>query len=218
MNQRQKLVLLGMGGNCSDIADAVEEINALEPTYDLLGYLASSPRPKESLKYLGDFSEARKLPEDLQLVGFTFGPGSYLTWPATVASLGLPPERFATIIHPRACVSPRATVGRGSVILAGTTVGADVRIGQWVIILQNVTLGHDDVIGDYTCITSGAAFSGGVRVGRNCYIGTHATIVNGVQIGDQSLIGAGTLIRHDVPAREVWVGNPGRRLRPVSEP
>lgn len=212
----QKLVFLGIGSNNSDILDAVREINALKPTYEVLGYVTRNGKPvnKGGLKHMGDFDTLRDLPEDVQISGFAFGPGSFRTWPGTVAGLGLPRERFATIVHPHAFVSPQSTVGRGSVILAGTTVGAFVTIGDHVIILQNVGLSHDDVIEDYSCLAVGVSFSGSVRVGRNCFLGTNATIV-GATIGEGSMVGAGTLIRHDVPAGEVWVGIPGRFLRKV---
>ena len=212
----QKLVFLGIGSNNSDILDAVMEINALEPTYEVLGYVTRNGEPvnKGGLKHLGDFDTVRDLPEDVQITGFAFGPGSYHAWPGTVAGLALPRERFATIVHPHAFVSPQSTVGRGSVILAGTTVGAFVTIGDHVVILQNVGLSHDDVIENYTCLAVGVSFSGSVRVGRNCFLGTNSTII-GATIGEGSMVGAGTLIRHDVPAGEVWVGNPGRYLRKV---
>ncbi len=212
----QKLVFLGIGSNNSDILDAVTEINALEPTYEVMGYVTRNGEPvnKGGLKHLGDFDTVRDLPEDVQITGFAFGPGSYHAWPGTVAGLALPRERFATIVHPHAFVSPQSTVGRGSVILAGTTVGAFVTIGDHVIILQNVGLSHDDVIEDYTCLAVGVSFSGSVRVGRNCFLGTNSTII-GATIGEGSMVGAGTLILHDVPAGEVWVGNPGRYLRKV---
>jgi sugar O-acyltransferase (sialic acid O-acetyltransferase NeuD family) len=216
METPQKLVLLGIGANNTDVLDAVRAKNRVEPTFELLGYLTSDGKPKarESLQLqcLGDFAKAREMPEDVKFIGLWGGVGSFWRLPDFFASLGLPPERFATVVHPMAFVSPQSTVGRGSVILAGCAAGPDARVGDHVGILQNVTLGHDDVIGDYTWVTAGATFSGGVRVGYNCYIGSNATIVNGVKIGDQSLIGAAALIRKDVPDREVWVGNPARRL------
>lgn len=215
----QKLVLLGIGANNADILDAVYEINAIEPTYDVLGYLTpdGTPRDTDERPCLGSFDAARDLPDDVQLAGFSFGPGSFRKWPEVVAAIGLPSERYAAIVHPRAYVSPRTAIGHGSVILAGTTVGADVTIGNHVIVLQNVGLSHDDVIEDYSCLTVGVSFSGSVRVGRNCFLGTNSTII-GVSVGDGSLIGAGALVRQDVPPNEVWIGVPARFLRKVIEP
>jgi sugar O-acyltransferase (sialic acid O-acetyltransferase NeuD family) len=157
------------------------------------------------------------MPEDVKFAGLWGGQSSYWRIPEFFGSLGVDLERFETIIHPRAYVSPQSSIGRGTVILAGTTVAADVRVGDWVGLLQNVTLSHDDVVEDYTFVTSGATFSGIVRVGYNCFIGTNSTIVDKARIGAQCLIGAGALVRHDVPDREIWVGNPARRLCSLDE-
>ncbi len=48
-------------------------------------------------------------------------------------------------------------------------------------------------------------------------IGGGATILAGVTIGEQAMIGAGAVVTKDVPAKEVWVGNPARKLRDVPE-
>ena len=219
--QLQKLVLLGIGANNSDVLDAVRELNRVQPTFDLLGYLSGdgnpSPRAPSGIECLGDFSQAKGMPEEVKFVGLSGGVGSYWRLSDFFDSLELNPERFASVVHPMAYVSPQSTVGYGSVVCAGCAVGPDVKIGNWVCLLQNVTLGHDDQIGDCTWVTAGATFSGGVHVGHNCYIGTNSTIVNGVKIGAQSLIGAGALILKDVPEREVWIGNPGRRLETLDE-
>ena len=219
--QHQKLVLLGIGANNSDVLDAVRELNRVEPTFDLLGYLSGdgnpSPREPSGIECLGDFSEARRMPEDVKFIGLSGGVGSYWRLSDFFDSLELSLDRFASVVHPMAYVSPQSTVGCGSIVCAGCAVGPDVKIGNWVCLLQNVTLGHDCQIDDCAWVTAGATFSGRVHVGRNCYIGTNSTIVNGVSIGDQSLIGAGALILRDVPEREVWVGNPGRRLETLDE-
>ncbi|MGY5875954.1 MAG: acyltransferase [Candidatus Thorarchaeota archaeon] len=48
-------------------------------------------------------------------------------------------------------------------------------------------------------------------------IGGGATILAGITIGEQAMIGAGAVVTKDVPAKEVWVGNPARKLRDVPE-
>ncbi len=215
MKSLQKVVLLGIGACNTDIADAIGEINRIEPTYELLGYLTRDGSPKQlrlpGLECLGDHSCAREMPGDVKFIGIWGGTGSFWRIPDFFSSLGLSLDRYETIVHPLAFVSPHSSVGLGTSILGGTMVGPDVRIGNWVTLLQNVTLSHDDVVEDCCIVTCGATFSGRVQVGENCFIGTNATIVDGARVGRQCLIGAGALIRHDVPDGEIWVGNPGRR-------
>ena len=48
-------------------------------------------------------------------------------------------------------------------------------------------------------------------------IGSGAVILCGVTIGENALVGAGAVVTRDIPAGEVWVGNPARFLRKVSD-
>jgi len=210
-----RLVFIGMGGNILDVVDAVVAANAVRPAYEMLGYLGAECEDAPcGLKRLGDLQDAASMPEDVRFIGFPgVSPGGYARLPEAIAGIGLPSERYAAIVHPRAYVSPQSTVGPGTAILAGTTLGARVAIGRHNLILQNVGLSHDDVISDYCCLAVGVSFSGRVRLETNCYVGTNATVVNGVTVGAGSLIGCGAVVRHDVPPGEVWVGNPARLLR-----
>jgi len=51
------------------------------------------------------------------------------------------------------------------------------------------------------------------NVGDKVSIGSNATIMGGITIGDGAVIGAGSVVTKDVPAREVWAGNPAKMLR-----
>lgn len=213
----KKLALLGLGGNNADVLDAVNAHNAIRPSYEVIGYFGKPVTAPESsghaIPCLGGREKACKLPAEIMVAGFVgSGIETYHECEQILDAIGLPADRYATIVHPGACVPPPTVLGHGIIILAGAVLCANVKMGNWVRVLQNATLSHGCVVGHYSCITSAAALAGSVKVGRSCYIGTNATIVPGVKIGEKSLIGAGALIRHDVPAGEVWAGNPGRRL------
>ena len=48
-------------------------------------------------------------------------------------------------------------------------------------------------------------------------IGAGCTLLCGITIGENAMIGAGSVVTKDVPAGELWVGNPARFLRRVKE-
>ena len=214
----RKLVFLGMGADLLDVYGAVCDINATEPTYEVLGYLGAQEVPchrSGGLKHLGPEALARSMPEDVRFFGIKDGVDDYFLAEEQYNEIGIPLERYESIIHPHAYLSPLSTVGYGTCIMAGSVVPPGVAIGNHVEILRNVTLSHDDVIGDYSALTPGVTLSGRVKLEKLCWIGAGATIVDGARIGEGCMIGCGAVIRHDVPPYEVWVGNPGRFLRKV---
>src|SRR5262245_3927781 len=216
---------MGTGGNCIDILDTIDEINARRPGrdgflgYQCLGFLDDNPeswgRELCGLKVLGPLSAAAEFPE----AGFVNGIGSqhnFTRKDAIIAKTGLPLERFETIVHPTASVSRMSALGPGTVILQNVTVTSNVRIGAHVIVLPNSVISHDSVVGDYTCIAGGVCVSGGVTIGRSCYLGTNSSIIEQVTIGEYSLVGMGSVVLRDVAERSVVVGNPSRFLRHTS--
>jgi UDP-2-acetamido-3-amino-2,3-dideoxy-glucuronate N-acetyltransferase len=52
-------------------------------------------------------------------------------------------------------------------------------------------------------------------VKQGAFIGSGAVILCGLTIGQGAAIGAGAVVTRDVPAGEVWVGNPARFLKKV---
>jgi acetyltransferase-like isoleucine patch superfamily enzyme len=57
-----------------------------------------------------------------------------------------------------------------------------------------------------------------VVIGNDVFIGTNAMILKGVTLGDRAIIGAGSVVSCDVPADEVWAGNPARCVRAAQAP
>lgn len=60
-----------------------------------------------------------------------------------------------------------------------------------------------------------AARTAPVTLGRNVWLGRGVIVLPGVTIGDNSVIAAGSVVHCDIPAGEVWRGNPGVYVMPV---
>jgi len=52
-----------------------------------------------------------------------------------------------------------------------------------------------------------------VTLGQRVFVGGHATVLKGVRVGDAAVLGAGSVVSREIPAREVWAGNPAVRVR-----
>ena len=215
------LVLIGAGGFARETAQAVRALNQNGAAWQLLGYLDDDPARHQQVidgtAVLGGRDRIKYLP-DASFVVCTGRPDNYVSRLNIVRSLGLPPERYATIVHPSAVVSPSSSIGPGSVLLAHVTLTAAVTVGAHVAIMPHVTLTHDDVIDEFVTIASGVCIGGSARVRTGAYLGAGALISENRTVGAFSLVGMGAVVTHDVPEREVWAGVPARRLRAADIP
>lgn len=58
-------------------------------------------------------------------------------------------------------------------------------------------------------------YAGRVVIGDNVFIGMNSLIVNSVNIGDGAVIAAGSIVNKDIPAGELWGGNPARFIKKI---
>ena len=54
-----------------------------------------------------------------------------------------------------------------------------------------------------------------VVIGKRVFVGGHSIILKGVTMGDDAVIGAGSVVTKNVPAGEIWAGNPAKFIRKV---
>jgi len=215
----KQIVILGTNGNCVDIFETIDSINAHHGSriFECRGFLDDNPSTHGQtlcgVKVLGSLALACEL-ADCHFVNGIGSPANYMHKEAIIARTNVPLARFATLVHPSATVAKSAQVGRGTVIFENVTITSNVRIGNHVIVLPNSVISHDVVIDDYTCITGGVCIAGGTRVGRHCYLGANSSLINNITIGDFSLIGMGSVVLKGVAENSVVVGNPARFLRP----
>jgi sugar O-acyltransferase (sialic acid O-acetyltransferase NeuD family) len=210
----RRLIILGTGGSAYDVLDIVNSLNAQSPTWELAGFLDDA-RPSGSryldLPILGGLREAARF-DGCWFINVIGSDASHKRRPEIIQSTGLAPDRFATLVHPLASVSPWARLGLGVYVSFGVSIGGGVAAGDHVSFSPACVIGHDSVFADFALIAPQAVISGFVRVGRCCYIGAGAMVRQRLQIEDGALVGLGAVVTKNVPAGTTVVGNPARQL------
>lgn len=212
------VIIFGTGGNCIDILEVIEDVEAPAGGRPLrcVGFLDDDPSRAGSsvmgIPVLGGIADAIRYADHVFINGIG-SPRSYLDRKSIIARAGVRDEDFVNVVHPTSFVSRSATLGHGIAVLPNVTVASNARIGNHVTILPGTVVNHDATLGPYCCIASGVCVSGAVEVGSSCYLGSNCAIMEGVTIGDGSMIGMGAIVRRDVPPGTVVVGNPARVLR-----
>ena len=113
-------------------------------------------------------------------------------------------------------------IGALSHIGSNVTIGRDCRIQGSVYIADGCTIGDEVFIGPNATLTNDRyPPSGGkwkpVIVQNKVVIGANSTIVAGAVLNSECIVGAGSVVTSDVPAREVWAGNPAKFMMTLNE-
>jgi sugar O-acyltransferase (sialic acid O-acetyltransferase NeuD family) len=208
------LVLIGAGGLAREVLAVLDAGDAPPPCAILDDDPNRWGERLHGIPIAGGLDRIDDFPDALVLL--CPGPGRVrLELAARLARRGLAPDRFATVVHPGIRIPRSCSVGAGGILLAGVVLTADVQLGAHVVVMPNAVLTHDDQLADGVTVCAGVLLGGGVRVGPAAYLGAGAVIRQDLSIGAGALIGQGSVVLSDVPAEEVWVGNPARYLRPA---
>ena len=161
-----------LGGDSSGglVLQAIEELKESQgaAAMDCIGFLNDvEPMGKEILgqPVLGGFDEWRKLPGDVRFISAVYNPMAMRARWRRIESLGIPEDRWISVIHHAAWVAKSAHVGAGSYISHGANLSANVRIGGHTAIRMAVHIGHDATIGTYCFVGANVSINGRCSIG-----------------------------------------------------
>lgn len=125
-------------------------------------------------------------------------------------------------------VLPKARIGENCNVCAHCFIENDVVVGNNVTVKCGVYLWDGIVIEDNVQIGPNVTFTNDkyprakqafelkrTTIKKNASIGAASVILGGITIGENALIGAGSVVTKDVPANELWLGNPARFIRKI---
>lgn len=95
--------------------------------------------------------------------------------------------------------------------------GADLEIGKYVMMAPNVTIlgnGHNYTSLEKPMVKQGTTSKGKLVIEDDVWIGRNVTILPGCnKIGHGVVIGACSVVTKNIPAYEVWAGNPAHCIK-----
>lgn len=126
-------------------------------------------------------------------------------------------------------VLPGAQIGENVNICSHCFIENDVKIGNNVTIKCGVQVWDGIELEDNVMIGSNVTFTNDMypkaknkdwkllrtMICKGASVGAGSTLLPGITIGENALIGAGSVVTKDVPAGEIWVGNPAHFVRKV---
>lgn len=209
------LVIIGAGDFGKEVAWLIEDINAKEDTYNILGFLDDDKdkidQTYNGYRCIGNIDSLIDLNQE-QTVYAVIALQDGTIRKAIVDRLsGF--ENWETIIHPSVNVSNTSQIGRGCIVCAGSNISVNTVISEHCLFNLSTTIGHDCNIGKYTSAMSGSCICGHVTIGEGAYLATNSTVIPGKKVGSHATVGAGSVVIRNVREDTTVVGVPAKVVR-----
>jgi sugar O-acyltransferase (sialic acid O-acetyltransferase NeuD family) len=215
-----RLVILGAGGDGLVLAEAAIQAAAAgrSPAWQIEGFLDDA-YPEggtfEGFAVLGTLESWRSLAADVRFVPAIQKVGDMVRRAARLESLGIPADRWATVIHPTAVVASSARIGAGVYIGAFSSVQPRCVVGDFATLRAGAALGHDADVAQHAYVGPNAVLCGRTALHRGAHLGPGAVVLDNRRVGEFSVVGIGAAVTKDVPPFTVVMGNPAKRVGPV---
>jgi sugar O-acyltransferase (sialic acid O-acetyltransferase NeuD family) len=209
-----RIVILGSSGHAKVIIDIVEQ----EGVHAIAGLVDRRCGVGERIfgySVLGRDEDLPLLIEKYSLAGAIVAIGDNFIRSNVVARVaaacpGLP---FLSAVHPKASIARGASIGGGTMIMAGVVVNPCCSIGRFCILNTGSSLDHDSTMGDFSSLAPRATTGGNCRIGAYSAVCIGAVLAHGVSVGEHSVVGAGSTVLGDIESYKVAYGTPARIVR-----
>lgn len=209
----KNLVIIGAGGVGREVSLIVQQINDLEPTWNMIGFVDDNidnwGKVINGYSIIGGVDSLDFLTQDHYVV---IAIANYEVKKKIVNRLN-GRFKFATIVHPKVWIHDFMTLGEGSIIYEGVILTANIEIGKHVIISPKCGIGHDSIIKDYVSLLWNVNVSGNDVIEEGVIMGSGSTVIQGKKIGKASMIGAGAVVVNNIDSYCTVVGVPAKVIK-----
>ena len=209
----KNIVIIGAGGVGREVSLIIQQINELEQTWNLLGFIDDNTdnwgKVINGNSVIGGIDSLEFLSNDTYIV---IAIANYKVKKNIVNKINNK-FKFATIVHPKVWIHDYMTVGEGTIIYEGAILTANIEIGNHVIISPKCGVGHDSIIKDYVSLLWNVNVSGNDLIEEGVMMGSGSTVIQGKKIGKGSIIGAGAVVVNDIESFSTAVGVPAKVIK-----
>jgi sugar O-acyltransferase (sialic acid O-acetyltransferase NeuD family) len=204
-----KVAIIGAGGHGRETFDVIEACNAVEPTYEFVGFCAAEGDEtllgRRGASLLGDTDALRDLD-----VSYVIGIGTSEVRREIDEQITAFGRSAVTLVHPAASLGSDLRLRPGVIVAAGARVTTNVELGRHTHLNVNAVVSHDCTVGDYVTLSPGVLVNGNARLDTGVFLGTGAVVLPGRSVGAWAKIGAGAVVTDDVPPGRTVVGVPAK--------
>ena len=209
----KNIVIIGAGGVGRETSLIIQQINELEPTWNLIGFIDDNKnnwgKVINGYSVIGGIDSLEFLTPDTYVL---IAIANYEVKKKIVNKINNK-LKFATIIHPKVWVHDYMTIGEGTIIYEGAILTSNIEIGNHVIISPKCGVGHDSIIKDYVSLLWNVNVSGNDIIEEGVMMGSGSTVIQGKKIGKGSNIGAGAVVIEDVDSFSTAIGVPAKVIK-----
>ena len=192
-----EIMVVGAGGFGREAVWTLERINAVAPTWRVIGFADDDPaKAHGSLEGYPLLGSVAKASHDYPGAHVLIAVGDNATREKIYRELR--GHDFPVIIDPSAEVAPTVEMRPGTFIGPKAVVSVGAELGKFVIVNARAGVGHDSKLGDFAQVCPGATLSGHTTLGEHAYVATNASTVPGVTIGARAKVAAGTPVYRDL--------------------
>jgi sugar O-acyltransferase (sialic acid O-acetyltransferase NeuD family) len=98
---------------------------------------------------------------------------------------------LVSIVHPRAVVSPSATLGRGVIVMAAAVVGTLARLDDGALVNAGAVVDHDAHVERYAHVGIGATLGGGAVLGAGAWLQQGGVLRTGQRVAAGTVVDRG---------------------------
>ena len=119
---------------------------------------------------------------------------------------------WETIISKNSNIAANVKIGKGSIIVAGSTVNFGTKIGNHCIINTNCSIDHENIIENFSNCSPGTVSAGNVIIQEGAFIGIGTSIKQSIIIGKKVIVGGHSYVNKNCSPNAIYYGVPIKKI------